>query len=115
MNRRRSLSGQYKDNPRGAQASKRLVLAYRNVFLPGATPTDEDKDIVLADLANASGYYRVTGSGFSGEDRAFADGMRTVFGHAKSFLLMSQDELIELEEAARLEALADARVYDHYS
>jgi hypothetical protein len=109
LNPRRHLAGQFPNNPRGAQANNRLVAAYRAVFLPSGAATDEDKELVLADLANASGYYRVTGAGFSGEDRAFADGMRMTFGYALRFLRLSDKELGLLEENARLEAIADAQ------
>jgi hypothetical protein len=109
VNHWRWLARQFPRNPRGSQAQARLIAAYRSVFMPGGGATDEDKELVLADLANASGYYRVSGAGFSGEDRAFADGMRTTFGHALRFLLLSDDELRQLEEAARQEALADAQ------
>lgn len=77
--------------------------------MAGAPATDEDKQIVLADLANASGFFRVSGPGFSGEDRAFSDGMRAVYGHAHKFLTMTEAELRDLQEAARAEALADSQ------
>lgn len=79
------------------------------MLMAGSIATDDDKQIVLADLANQSGFYRVTGPGFSAEDRAFCDGMRAVFGHASKFLSMTDAELRDLQEAARQEAIADSQ------
>lgn len=90
------------DGPRGRQL--RLTRAYRSVFLK-----DEESQIVLADLAKASGYYQVAGPGTSGDDRAFADGARDVFARILGRLRMTDAELVALEEAARAEALLTQR------
>lgn len=85
-----------------------LVGAYRRVFVEGGAASTEDKQVVLADLANASGFYRVSGPGMSAEDRAFADGMRATYARVHLFLKMTPDEVGHLEEAARQEAIIDS-------
>jgi hypothetical protein len=87
---------------RGAQ---KLTEAYRNVF--SGHGSINDAQMVLADLANYSGFYRVTGPDVDGPSRAFADGMRLTYGRILRFLAMTDQELQDLQEAARQEALAD--------
>lgn len=91
---------------RGARADKVLAEAYRATFRDGGT--DEQRQIVLADFANYTGFYRVSGPGMAAEDRAFADGMRAAYGRVFRFLRLSREELDALEEAARQEAVTDA-------
>ncbi len=93
---------------RGAQARQALAEAYLDVFVPRRTASEAQKQMVLADLANASGFYRVSGPEMSGETRAFMDGMRAVYGRVFRFLHLSEQEVRELEEAARQEAIADS-------
>ncbi len=92
---------------RGARANKVLADAYRAVFRDGGT--SQDREIVLADFANYTGFYRVSGPGLSAEDRAFADGMRAAYGRIFRFLRLSREELDALEDAARQEAVTDAQ------
>jgi hypothetical protein len=99
--------------PRGLRATSALAASYRELF--NGHGSEKDAQIVLTDLANFSGFYRVMGPGLSAEDRAFADGQRAVFGRLFRFLRMSEDEIRQLEEAARAEALADARAQQGYS
>lgn len=89
---------------RGRVIQLRLTRAYRSVLLK-----DEESQIVLADLAEASGYYQVSPPLATGEQRAFADGMREVFSRILGRLRMTDAELVALEEAAREEALLTAR------
>ena len=65
--------------------------------------------MVLADLANHSGFYQVMPPGTPMADLMEANGKRAVFGRLFRFLRLSEDEVRALEEAARQEALADAR------
>lgn len=95
-------------NPRGYQARVDLAEAYRDVFLPQHRATDPQKEMVLADLQNFSGWQRVSGSTFTGGERAFADGMRATYGRVFRFLRLAPHEVRELEEAARQEAIMDS-------
>lgn len=95
---------------RGPSAAKRLEEAYNAVFTGHGSK--EDAEIVLSDLANFTGFYRVNGIGVSGEDRAFADGMRLAYGRIFRFLNLTDAERRALEFAAREEALADTEEGD---
>lgn len=88
------------------KAGLRLVQAYREVF----GKEREDAEIVLADLAAFSGFYRVTPPGAG--DMAFNEGKRAVFGHIFSMLRMTDEEVRRLEEAARHEAVVSAEEGD---
>lgn len=88
---------------RGVNARLRLTLAYKNTFATA------DGRIVLADIANRTGFFRVNGPDIPSDQRAFADGMRAVYGSLLPFLNLSAIELNELAEAARQEAIADAQ------
>jgi hypothetical protein len=92
---------------RGPVARKTLTEAYSRVFVQGGA-SDEDRRIVLADLADFSTFYRVNGAGITGDDRAFTDGQRSVFGRLFSFLRMTEEQTQLLEEAARAEAVTDS-------
>lgn len=65
-------------------------------------------EIVLADLANASGFFKVLAAPVSADERAFHEGQRALFGRIYRDLRMSEAELLGLQEAARVEALTDA-------
>lgn len=65
--------------------------------------------MVLADLANHSGFYQVHPPGSGLNELMEANGRRAVFGRLFRFLRLSQTELHALEEAARRESLADAQ------
>ena len=84
-----------------------LAASYRRVFVDGGADK-KDAQVVLTDLANFSGFYRVTGPGFSSDDRAFADGMRAAYGRVHNFIRTTPEEARQLEEAARAQAIADA-------
>ena len=92
---------------RGAQATQTLTQAYRNLF--DAKATRREAQMVLADLASHSGFYQMAAPGASTGELAEANGKRTVYGRLFRFLRLSDDEVRALEEAARQEALADAR------
>lgn len=91
-------------NPRGSEAALKLALAYNNVF----KPHDPDVQIVLADLADFTGFYRVNGQGIPPDDRAFSDGMRAAFGRLFRFLNLTDEEKAALVEAARAETLVSS-------
>jgi hypothetical protein len=87
-------------------AQRRLAGAYHAVF--AGDPTREDQELVLADLAKESGFYRVTPArGTTTEELWQVEGKRLLFGHIFSFLNMREADLRELEYAARREAAMD--------
>ena len=90
---------------RRVQARFALAQAYRRLF--SGRGSKADGEVVLADLANHTGFYRVTEPGAGALD--FAEGKRAVYGRVFRFLRMSDAEVASLEEAARAEALTDAR------
>jgi len=65
--------------------------------------------MVLADLANHTGFYQVLPPGTGVNELVDANGKRAVFGRLFRFLRLSEEEVRALEEAARQEALADAQ------
>ena len=91
---------------RGASARNDLSRAYQALFTGHGG--EREAQMVLADLANFTGFYRANGPGFTDSDRAHSDGMRLAYGRIHQFLRMTDDERRQLEEAARLEAVTDA-------
>ena len=89
---------------RGAAAEERLALAYRSLF----SARNSDAQIVLSDLADFTGFFRVNGPGIGAEDRAFTDGMRAAYGRIFRFINLTDEECAALVEAARAETLASA-------
>ena len=89
---------------RGGEAALKLALAYHNVF----DIRNEDVQIVLADLADYTGFYRVNGEGIPADDRAFSDGKRAAFGRLFRFLNLTDEEKAALVQAARTEAIASS-------
>lgn len=98
------LSRLNRGRARGDEARLRLSLAYHNVF----NPQNADVQIILADMADYTGFYRVNGPGIPPDDRAFSDGMRAAFGRLFRFLNLTDEEKTALVEAARVETLASA-------
>jgi hypothetical protein len=92
---------------RSSSAKLRLSEAYQRVFTGGADANDAQ--IVLTDLANETGFYRVNDYGVSADDRAFSDGKRAAFARIFQFLRMSNEERRSLEEAARHEAVVSSQ------
>jgi len=94
-----SLHGQ----ARNTKAHAKLAAAYREVF----SRNDESVEIVLADLANFCGFYKVPPIGSPPETLLVDQGLRAAFGRLFSFLSLSDERMAALEQAAREEALAD--------
>ncbi len=72
--------------------------------------TREDCDIVLADLARESGYYRVESEHSILRNTAslvYNEGRRRVFARVLRFVDMPGDDLAALEQAVRLEHRVD--------
>ena len=86
----------------GRSAEYRLFSAY-NRFRSGET-TREDAELIIADLANFTGFYRVHPPD---DALAFQEGKRAAFGRLFYFLNLSEAEARALSEAARAEAVAD--------
>lgn len=102
----RSLASRFPPGQRRrAQARASLASAYRRLFAGHGSKADAE--IVLADLANHSGFYRVTEPGAGSLE--YAEGKRAVYGRVFRFLRMSEAETAALEESARAEAVTDAR------
>lgn len=102
------IARMFSRNPRGSEAELRLTLAYHNLF----NTANNDAQIVLADLADFTGFYRVNGQGIPPDDRAFSDGMRAAFGRLFRFINLTDEERTALVEAARNETLASSREGD---
>lgn len=100
----RSLVSERGDNPkRDAAAKERLRQAYAAIF-----DLDEvNAQIVLADLCEYCGYYKVFDPAVSMSVMADHNARRAVFGRIFHFLNLSEDERRELHEAARREHLAN--------
>jgi hypothetical protein len=100
-----SLASQYQAGlRRGNRAMQDLANAYNHVFR--GNPTKAEAEMVLADLANESGFYKVHVPGPE-VSLEYETGKRAVFGRILRFIRMSQEEHTALEYAARQEALAD--------
>jgi hypothetical protein len=83
-----------------ADAELRLANAYQRVFLGSATR--EDQEIVLVDLADFTGFYRVTSPEFVPRETVFYnEGMRGAYGRIFRYLRFGDDERASLETAAR--------------
>lgn len=91
-------------DPRNArsrlEAEARIAIAYQRVFT--GTPDGEDQGIVLVDLANFTGFYRVTPPDTDGRDSiVFNEGMRAAYGRIFQYLRMTDVEVRALEIASR--------------
>jgi hypothetical protein len=82
-----------------------LSDAYRAVFF--GSPTNAQRDMVFVHLANASGYYRVTGPGLTPDERSYNEGRRSLFGEVVAKVYMTDEERTALETSTRSEALTD--------
>lgn len=98
----RSLASQTRKS-RSVVGQDRLIKAYRDVFMR----PDESTEIVLSDLANFTGFYKVPPIGSPPETLLVDQGMRSAFGRIFSFLSLPEEKLKAIEEAARREAVAD--------
>lgn len=84
---------------RGPASEERLIEAYQQVF----GTSGEDLDLVLGDLAEASGYYFVTPDDATALQMARSEGARKVFARILSLTRVSPNQLEALREAALLE------------
>ena len=99
-------TGRDKGERRVASAKLDLANAYVRVFRDGSA-SQNDRDMVLTDLADFCGFYKVQGPGATPDQRAFNEGMRAAFGRVMSHLRMTPDEREALEQASRHEAFVN--------
>ena len=96
----RSVASQRaKGRRRDDAAEATLATAYRDVFLRD----DESVELVLADLADFCGFYKVAPPGTEPGQLQYDAGMRAAFGRLFHFLALTDDKLWALERAARAE------------
>jgi hypothetical protein len=92
--------------PLGQRRSPKVKLdlagAYRSLFFGNASAAQ--RDMVLVDLANFSGFYTVAPEG---SDLARHEGRREVFARLYSMVNMTPDEQKAFETEARHQALID--------
>ena len=88
---------------RTALTQKTLVAAYRDVF----GRDNEAVQVVLADLANHCGFYRVATPGVTPDALMYDAGMRAAYARIFNFLSLPPEHLAGLETAVRSEALTD--------
>lgn len=102
----RSLVTMYgKNKARSVEAQLHLSQSYRRVFR--GSPSPDDQAIVLADLASKSGFYRVSSSYVSNDALRHQEGMRDLYSHIFRHLSLAPEDIASLENAARLESVAD--------
>lgn len=94
----KSASQVTKATPHGPAATARLFEAWQS--LSKGSGSREDFEIVLADLAAASGYFDITPSGVSGDTLRHNEGRREVFARISFLLGLKGDALAALMEAA---------------
>lgn len=82
-----------------------LISAYRSVF--AGRGTSEDAQIVLADLANYTGFFRVSPADVPEAELRTREGMRMAFSRINQFLTLNETDLHALQHAARTEAAVD--------
>lgn len=90
---------------RGLEAQVALTAAYRNVFQ--GSPTRQEQNIVLADLAAKSGFYGVSSSSLSSDALRQREGMRELFSVINRHLTLTAADVHLLENAARIEMATD--------
>ena len=88
---------------RGPSAKLQLGMAYQRVFTGHGDR--EDAEQVLVDLAMETRFYMVADPTTPPQVLADLNGRRAVFLRILGFLRMSEDEIVELERAARQETI----------
>ena len=91
-----SIETKFKEGERrGPEAIERLARAYRSFF------SSEDGQIVLADIVDYAGYYKVCDYSVGALGLADHNARRAVFGRIFHFMRLTSEEVGELERAAR--------------
>lgn len=98
----RSIALEKAGKPHGQD--KEITDAYRRLF----GHNNDNAQIVLADLADFCGFYKIepSGSDMSAYQAGHVNGLRSAFGRIFYFLGLNEDDLKALEEAAREESRA---------
>jgi hypothetical protein len=101
------LRGLFKRGLRRSAAARLLMSgAYRRVLVEGNS-TQMDRDLVLTDLANQTGYYRVSPADTPDAELRFAEGKRAVMARILHHLRMPHEIQQQLELAAKDEQLTN--------
>lgn len=100
-----SLTSKFKGRARTKEAELRLVQAYIATFR--GSPSRQDQEMVLADLANASSWRKVCPPSVSSDELRYVEGARSLFSRIFAFLSLSEADVEALEMAVRQEAVAD--------
>ena len=90
---------------RGPEAEQRCQQAYHAVFR--GSPTRQDQEIVMADLASYTGFFKFYPKDVSGGALRYTEGRRSVYGRIHGHLTMTDEQHTALQQAARAEAAAD--------
>lgn len=98
----RSVSALFTDRRASLQREHRLSEAYRAVFQ--GSPSREDQEMVLADLAHHSGFAMVSLPETSDAELRHNEGKRHLFSRIRSYMNLSDRDALALENAARREA-----------
>lgn len=99
----RSVSQLFQDRRASVQKTKRLHDAYRRVFQ--GSPSEEDQEIVLADLAYYAGFSMVSIPDHTSDAQLrHNEGKRDLFARIRAHLNVSHEDELALENAARREA-----------
>ena len=80
----------------------RIASAYIAVFQ--GSPTQQDQQIVLADLMASSGFAQVQGGGTQSDELNYREGKRALFAKVYAYLTLSSSDISALHNAARREA-----------
>lgn len=83
----------------------RLVAAYKALFAGNGGV--EDAEMVLADLAQLTGFFLVAGPEVTDQALRYAEGQRSVFKRITGMLAMPQSALTALQEAAYQESITN--------
>lgn len=109
MKRWRSLTNLFPDRKAAYQREYRLTEAYTNVFR--GSPSREDQDLVLTDLAFHAGWSMVTPPERPASVLRHNEGKRSLFAHIWARLSLSDEDKMAIENAARREAALLAEDY----
>lgn len=101
-----ALSDLFDPNASPAQSEHRLRQAYVNVFVGRGQPTEEDKNLVLVDMALQSGFLTVTPDEITSEQLHRAEGGRKLFGHVLRMVTPTPKEMDGLLGAVTRELAA---------
>lgn len=94
---------------RGAMATEQLSRAYMTLF------QSEAGRLVLADLAEFSGFFKVIPSGTTPDQAMYCEGMRNVFGRILHYMQPTSEQMFKLSQIAAAEARVTSLQGDYLS